>query len=115
MGEKLKHYGWGREGEGMTAEEHDFVLGRYRQKFGGDSFDTIAVPRLEDLALRTPCVTPPHDYAWRRHGFRRPVDADPYKLLSSPRILVYHEGGGIRTFILSGRRLCDPTAKLQGA
>jgi alkyldihydroxyacetonephosphate synthase len=63
MGARLKHYGWGREGEGMSAEEHDFVLGRYKQKFGRDSFDTIAVPRLEDLALRTPRVTPPASLA----------------------------------------------------
>ncbi len=30
---RLKHYGWGREGEGMTAQEQAFVLGRYRAKF----------------------------------------------------------------------------------
>ena len=28
-GARLKHYGWGREGEGMSAEEQKFVLGRY--------------------------------------------------------------------------------------
>src|ERR1700751_4345860 len=63
MGARLKHYGWGREGEGMSAEDRDFVLGRYKQKFGRDSFDTIAVPRLEDLTLRTPRVTPPASLA----------------------------------------------------
>jgi alkyldihydroxyacetonephosphate synthase len=63
MGARLKHYGWGREGEGMSAEERDFVLDRYKQKFGRDNFDTIAVPRLEDLTLRTPRVTPPSSIA----------------------------------------------------
>jgi len=63
MSARLKHYGWGREGEGMSAEERDFVLGRYKQKFGRDSFDTIAVPRLEDLTLRAPRVTPPASLA----------------------------------------------------
>jgi len=63
MGARLKHYGWGREGEGMSAEERDFVLSRYKQKFGRDRFDTIAVPRLEDIALRTPRVTPPSSLA----------------------------------------------------
>jgi alkyldihydroxyacetonephosphate synthase len=63
MGARLKHYGWGREGEGMSAEERNFVLGRYKQKFGRDSFNTIAVPRLEDIALRTPHVTPPASIA----------------------------------------------------
>ena len=57
-GARLKHYGWGREGEGMTEAEQAFVLGRYRAKFSRDRFETIAVPRLEDLALRAPRVTP---------------------------------------------------------
>jgi alkyldihydroxyacetonephosphate synthase len=35
-GARLKHYGWGREREGMTAEEQGFVLGRYRAKFARD-------------------------------------------------------------------------------
>ena len=55
-GARLKHYGWGREGEGMTAAEQALVLGRYRAKFSHDRFETIAVPRLEDLALRAPRV-----------------------------------------------------------
>ena len=53
-GARLKHYGWGREDEGMTAEEQAFVLGRYHAKFACDAFETKAVPRLEDLALRAP-------------------------------------------------------------
>lgn len=56
---RLKYYGWGREGEGMSAEERKFVLGRYHAKFGTGEFDTIAVPRLEDLSLREPRVLPP--------------------------------------------------------
>src|SRR5450631_1151430 len=60
---RLKHYGWGREGEGMTAEEQAFVLGRYRAKFARDKFETIAVPRLDDLSLRAPRLTPPASLA----------------------------------------------------
>ena len=56
---RLKHYGWGREDEGMTAEQQAFVLGRYRAKFARDTFETIVVPHLEDLALRAPRVAPP--------------------------------------------------------
>ena len=56
---RLKHYGWGREGEAMSREERDFVLGRYKEKFGRDAFDTIVVPGLEDLALSAPRVTVP--------------------------------------------------------
>jgi alkyldihydroxyacetonephosphate synthase len=62
-GARLKHYGWGREGEGMSPEERNFVLGRYHQKFARDDFDTIAVPRLEDLSLRPPRATPPASLA----------------------------------------------------
>ena len=57
-GARLKHYGWGREGEGMSAEERKFVLGRYRAKFATDEFDTIVVPGLDDLSLREPRVMP---------------------------------------------------------
>jgi alkyldihydroxyacetonephosphate synthase len=62
-GAMLKHYGWGREGEGMSAEERKFVLGRYRVKFATDEFDTIAVPGLDDLSLREPRVVPPTSLA----------------------------------------------------
>jgi alkyldihydroxyacetonephosphate synthase len=62
-GARLKHYGWGREGEGMTDDERKFVLGRYHAKFGAGSFDTIKVPRLEDLSLRAPRATPPASLA----------------------------------------------------
>src|SRR5438046_7659270 len=58
-GARLKHYGWGREGEGMSAEERKFVLGRYRAKFATDEFETIVVPGLDDLSLREPRVAPP--------------------------------------------------------
>jgi alkyldihydroxyacetonephosphate synthase len=62
-GARLKHYGWGREHEGMTAEEQAFVLGRYHTKFARDTFETKAVPRLEDLALRAPRVALPASLA----------------------------------------------------
>ena len=62
-GARLKHYGWGREDEGMTAEEQAFVLGRYHAKFARDAFETKAVPRLEDLELRAPRVALPSSLA----------------------------------------------------
>src|SRR5436309_12286929 len=62
-GARLKHYGWGREGEGMTAAEQAFVLSRYRAKFSRDGFEAISVPRLEDLTLRAPRVAPPASLA----------------------------------------------------
>jgi len=62
-GARLKHYGWGREGEGMSEAEQAFVLGRYRQKFGIDQFETIGVPKLDELKLREPRITPPRALA----------------------------------------------------
>jgi alkyldihydroxyacetonephosphate synthase len=60
---RLKHYGWGREGEGMTPEERAFVLGRYQEKFGRTSFDTVPVPPLEALSLPAPRLMPPASLA----------------------------------------------------
>lgn len=56
---RLKWYGWGREGEEMTAAERGFVLGRYREKFGPAEFPTLAAPSLDDLALPAPRIVPP--------------------------------------------------------
>ena len=82
-GARLKHYGWGREGEGMSEAEQAFVLGRYRAKFSRDKFETIAVPRLEDLSLRAPRITPP-DFAGRllHHRPLRPRRAFLRQVLS---------------------------------
>ena len=35
---RLKHFGWGREGEGLTAEEERATLDRYRGLFGVSDF-----------------------------------------------------------------------------
>ncbi len=56
---RLKHFGWGREGAGMTEAEVEFVLARARDRFGVDRFDEVALPRLEDLKLAAPRIAPP--------------------------------------------------------
>ena len=56
---RLKYYGWGREGEGMTPQEQAFILGLYRTKFARGAFDTIALPSLEDIELPEPRAKPP--------------------------------------------------------
>jgi alkyldihydroxyacetonephosphate synthase len=56
---RLKHYGWGREGEAMTAAEKAFVLARYRQKFGVSDLLDLPLPPLESLALPQPRLAPP--------------------------------------------------------
>ena len=46
---RLKHFGWGREGEGLTPSEEAFVLGRIERRFGAPAEDEIKPPRLEDI------------------------------------------------------------------
>src|SRR4051812_19535106 len=60
---RLKHFGWGREGEGMTAAEEDFVLTRNRERFGVKNFDECSPPRLDDIGLHAPRLTPPASLA----------------------------------------------------
>ena len=56
---RLKHFGWGREGEGMTPDEEKFVLARNRERFGVNAFDERMPPHLNDIALHAPRITPP--------------------------------------------------------
>ena len=56
---RLKHFGWGREGEGLSAEEEKDVLGRLAQRFGAPQQPPVKPPRLEDIALRPPRLHPP--------------------------------------------------------
>jgi alkyldihydroxyacetonephosphate synthase len=56
---RLKVFGWGREGEGLTAEEEALTLDRYRRRFAVDRFDERAPPRLDALNLRPPRLAPP--------------------------------------------------------
>src|SRR5947207_7427519 len=56
---RLKHFGWGREGEGLTAEEEAFALDRYRRLFGVEGFEERTPPALSEIALRPPRIAPP--------------------------------------------------------
>lgn len=56
---RLKHFGWGRESEGMTPDEEAVVLGRYRAHFGTDDFDALSPPPLSAIRLRAPRIAPP--------------------------------------------------------
>ncbi len=51
---RLKHFGWGREGEGLTPAEEAFVLGRIEQRFGPQAGGEVKPPRLEDIKLEPP-------------------------------------------------------------
>ena len=60
---RLKHFGWGREGEAMSAEEEQVVLDSYRRRFGVERFDERPVPELRDLTLPAPRLAPPASLA----------------------------------------------------
>jgi alkyldihydroxyacetonephosphate synthase len=59
MQQRLKHFGWGREGEGLTPAEEAFVLGRVEQRFGPLAEGEVKPPRLEDIKLAPPLLNPP--------------------------------------------------------
>ena len=56
---RLKHFGWGREGEGLTPAEEAFVFGRIEQLFGPLAEGKVKPPRLEDIKLAPPRLDPP--------------------------------------------------------
>ena len=60
---RLKHFGWGREGEGLTHEEREFALARYRTKFGRSEFDAAPPKSLDVIVLREPRLRPPASIA----------------------------------------------------
>jgi len=56
---RLKHFGWGREGEGLTAEEEAAALDRYPRLFKVEHFDEVTPPLLSEIELRRPRLAPP--------------------------------------------------------
>jgi alkyldihydroxyacetonephosphate synthase len=56
---RLKYFGWGREGEGMAAEEQAAALDRYHRLFGIARFDEMAPPAVSEIKLRPPRIVPP--------------------------------------------------------
>jgi alkyldihydroxyacetonephosphate synthase len=57
--QRLKHFGWGREGEGLSAEEEAFVLSRAAARFGVKLSQSASAPRLDEIELEAPRVTAP--------------------------------------------------------
>jgi alkyldihydroxyacetonephosphate synthase len=56
---RLKVFGWGREGEALSADEEEFYLGMFRRRLGAEQFETVAVPGLDRISLRAPRLAPP--------------------------------------------------------
>jgi alkyldihydroxyacetonephosphate synthase len=57
--QRLKHFGWGREGEAMTPDEEAFAIARFREHFRVERVDEVRAPKLADIKLKAPRVTPP--------------------------------------------------------
>jgi alkyldihydroxyacetonephosphate synthase len=60
---QLKYFGWGREGEGLTATEVRGAVDRYRHLFDVEQFQEVGPPALAEITLRPPRVTPPRALA----------------------------------------------------
>ena len=60
---RLKYFGWGREGEGLTDAEEAAALDRYRRLFRVDRFDEVAPPAFSQIRLRPPRIVPPASLA----------------------------------------------------
>src|SRR5947208_339640 len=56
---RMKHFGWGREGEGLTAEEEAFVLARAEARFGTKLQVSASAPALGEVKLHEPRVKAP--------------------------------------------------------
>ena len=56
---RLKHFGWGREGEGLNADEEAFVLARAEARFGMALKESASAPRLDEIALAPPRIAAP--------------------------------------------------------
>jgi alkyldihydroxyacetonephosphate synthase len=60
---RLKHFGWGREGEGLTPAEEAAALDRYRRLFNVSGFEEAAPPPLVEIELPPPRLAPPPSLA----------------------------------------------------
>ena len=99
---RLKIFGWGREGEGMTAEEEAFALDIHRRRFGVTEFPTTVMPTFDDIKLRAPRIAPPaaiagicftatYDRAAHAHskGFTDAVRSMLNDFSSAPDVVAY--------------------------
>ncbi|MGZ5841575.1 MAG: FAD-binding oxidoreductase [Xanthobacteraceae bacterium] len=59
-----KHFGWGREGEGLSAEEEAFVLSRAEARFGSALQVSASAPALDEIKLDVPRITAPASLAF---------------------------------------------------
>src|SRR5919201_5562794 len=56
---RLKHFGWGREGESLSADEEAFLLARVEALLGTALTQSASEPRLDEITLAAPRITAP--------------------------------------------------------
>ncbi len=61
---RLKHFGWGRENEGLDAEEEAFVLSRATARFCTALQVSASAPALDEIKLDAPRITAPASLAF---------------------------------------------------
>jgi alkyldihydroxyacetonephosphate synthase len=59
----LKFWGWGREGDGLAAEEISALERAYAARLGITQFDAAPTPRAQDIQLRAPRLAIPANLA----------------------------------------------------
>ena len=59
MHPRRKHFGWGREGEGLSGEETEFAFARIREILKAELTEEVKPPRLEDIVCQPPRIAPP--------------------------------------------------------
>jgi len=59
MTRRRKVYGWGYQGESLTAEEEGAALANFHRLFGVDRFEERPIPALEAIRLPAPRIGPP--------------------------------------------------------
>ena len=56
---RRKFWGWGLEGEGLSASEIEQLRGTLAGRWGIDAGSVAEPPRIDELALRAPRLAPP--------------------------------------------------------
>ncbi|MBI2963722.1 MAG: FAD-binding oxidoreductase [Deltaproteobacteria bacterium] len=60
---RRKFWGWGYEGQGPSREQREAIAAHLAARFGRGALEIVEPPRIEELALRAPRVSPPASLA----------------------------------------------------
>src|ERR1044072_6921260 len=84
---RMKHFGWGREGEGLSADEESFVMARAEARFSAKLKESGSAPALDEIKLPKPCVKAPASLPFatsERHDRPPPTNDKGYQALARP-------------------------------